>query len=429
MSNVGVSEIAATFIFAFAVIHSFVVTGIQKRAHQFPKGSVGEFIFHWLGEVEVVFGVWSFVYLIFLSFSSNLSTTFYYLESRNFTEPVFVFVIMTVSASRPILSAANYVIDFISGLLPFKKSIAFFISVFIIGPILGSFITEPAAMTVTGLILLDRFYKQNISYRLKYAMLGLLFVNISIGGTLTSFAAPPVLMVARQWGWDLVFMLTHFGWKAFVAVTISTLLISYRFRTELATVPFSKTKISDDNYAHKKIPAWIYFLHIFLLILIVVWAHQPVVFSGLFLLFLGLHYFTGKYQNKIHLRQGLLVGFFLSGLVILGGPQRWWLEPILLKLETWALYLGAVGLTAFTDNAALTYLGSQVQNLSEFSKYALLAGSVVGGGLTVMANAPNPAGFGILNSSFGVEGISPWQLFLSALPPTFIAMICFWFLK
>ncbi len=429
MPEVGVSEIAATVIFALAIFHTFLVKWVQKWAHRFPQGSFCEMIFHWLGEVEVVFGVWSFIYLIFLSLNSNLATAFNYLSGRNFTEPAFVFVIMTISASRPILSAANYLIDFISGLLPFKKSVAFFVSAFIIGPILGSLITEPAAMTVTALILLDRFYNQNISERLKYAMLGLLFVNISIGGTLTPFAAPPVLMVARQWGWDLFFMLTHFGWKAFIAVTISTLAISYRFRSELAKVPFSKTQNSDDNYAQKKIPIWIYCLYIFLLILVVVSAHQPVVFAGLFLLFLGLHSLTGKYQNKIHLRQGLLVGFFLSGLVILGGPQRWWLEPMLLNLETWALYLGAVGLTAFTDNAALTYLGSQVPNLSEVSKYALLAGSVVGGGLTVIANAPNPAGYGILNSSFGDKGISPGSLFLSAALPTLIAMICFWFLK
>lgn len=429
MLEVELSEIAATLIFLFAVIHTFLVKWVQKLARQFPKGSVGQILFHWLGEVEVVFGVWSIIYLIFLSLNSNLSTALSYLGSRRFTEPAFVFVIMMISASRPILSAANNLIDFISGLLPFKKPLAFFISVFIMGPVLGSFITEPAAMTVTALILLDRFYKKGISQNLKYAMLGLLFVNISIGGTLTPFAAPPVLMVARQWGWDLVFMLSHFGWKAVAAVTISTLVVTYRFHSELGSISLPTVKFSDSPSALKNIPIWSYCLHIFLLVLIVLSAHKPVMLAGLFLLFLGLHYFTSEHQNKISLRQALLVCFFLSGLVILGGPQRWWLEPLLMRLETWALYLGAAGLTAFTDNAALTYLGSQVPNLSAVSKYALVAGSVVGGGLTVIANAPNPAGYGILNSSFGDEGISPWKLFLSALPPTFIAMICFWFLK
>jgi hypothetical protein len=80
------------------------------------------------------------------------------------------------------------------------------------------------------------------------------------------------------------------------------------------------------------------------------------------------------------------------------------------------------------DNAALTYLGSQVEGLQEFSKYSLVAGSVVGGGLTVIANAPNPAGIGILGSSFGDDGVKPSRLLLYALPPTLIAAICFWFL-
>ena len=48
-------------------------------------------------------------------------------------------------------------------------------------------------------------------------------MNISIGGTLTHFAAPPVLMVARPWEWDTVFMFGHFGWRAALAIVVSTL--------------------------------------------------------------------------------------------------------------------------------------------------------------------------------------------------------------
>ena len=58
-----------------------------------------------------------------------------------------------------------------------------------------------------------------------------------------------------------------------------------------------------------------------------------------------------------------------------------------------ALFFGAAALTAITDNAALTYLGSLVEDISDQSKYSLVAGAVAGGGLTVIANAPNPAGF------------------------------------
>jgi Na+/H+ antiporter NhaD/arsenite permease-like protein len=92
------------------------------------------------------------------------------------------------------------------------------------------------------------------------------------------------------------------------------------------------------------------------------------------------------------------------------------------------LYFGATALTAITDNAALTYLGSLVEGISDELKYALVAGAVTGGGLTVIANAPNPAGAGILQSAkaFGGTGISPLGLFLGAVPPTLVAVAFFW---
>jgi predicted cation transporter len=152
------------------------------------------------------------------------------------------------------------------------------------------------------------------------------------------------------------------------------------------------------------------------------------VFFGVFMLFLGLVAATREYQDPLKLKEGLLVGFFLAGLVTFGDLQQWWLEPLISSMNATWLYYGATGLTAITDNAALTLLGSQVPNLSEEMKYALLAGAVSGGGLTVIANAPNPAGAGILQSAaaFGGEGINPGKLFLGATIPTAIAIACFW---
>ncbi len=100
------------------------------------------------------------------------------------------------------------------------------------------------------------------------------------------------------------------------------------------------------------------------------------------------------------IREGLMVAFFLAGLVVLGGQQKWWLQPLLADMGPTALYFGATLLTAITDNAALTYLGSLVDGVSEAFKYSMVAGAVTGGGLTVIANAPNPAGFAILKDSF-----------------------------
>lgn len=418
------TEITATVCFALAILHTFLVKRFQHLAHSYPSGSVGENLFHLLGEIEVVFGFWAGLYLLAVMLTAGASEAIQYLEGQNFTEPAFVFVIMTVCSTRPILAMAEWLIGFLARWIPLQQPIAFYFTTLTVGPWLGSLITEPAAMTVTALILLERYYRQGISKKLMYATIGLLFVNVSIGGTLTPFAAPPVLMVASKWDWGLYFMLTHFGWKGIVASAISTGLVAYRFRKELANLNWADLRKNSNT----DLPFWVTAIHLVMLFFIVATAHHMTVFIGLFLFFLGIVSVTKEYQRGLKLREGLLVAFFLGGLVVLGTPQRWWLEPILTQLSTLPLYLGAMGLTAITDNAALTYLGSQVPTLSESSRYALVAGSLVGGGLTVIANAPNPAGYGILNASFGEDKISPLGLFASALIPTLIAGLVFWFL-
>lgn len=413
----------ATACFVLAILHTFSVKFFQSRSHKYPEGSVGENIFHLLGEVEVVFGIWAGIFIFFFMLIAGPKEAISYLEQRNFTEPSFVFVIMAICASKPILQLSEKIIRSAGNLIPVQKNLGFFMATLIVGPLLGSFITEPAAMTVTALILLKNLYNHKISDKLRYATIGLLFVNVSIGGTLTPYAAPPVLMVAPKWNWDLSHMFLNFGWKAIVAVIISTLIISYRFRKEIAGLePQAKTENA------LIMPGWVTGVHLLILGLVVLASHYLVLFVGVFLFFLGVTSVTKEYQDDLKIREALLVGFFLAGLVVLGGYQSWWLEPILSQLTALPLYLGSMGLTAFTDNAAITYLGSQVPNFSDASKYALVAGSVVGGGLTVIANAPNPAGYSTLNSSFGTDGISSGSLFISALVPTLVAAICFWFL-
>jgi hypothetical protein len=422
-----ITELFATLCFALAILHTFSVKFFQRLGNRFREGSVAENLFHLLGEVEVVFGLWALVLLIFMGLQLSPSGAIQYLESRDFTEAGFVFVILAICSTKPILSLASRLMELLSRTLPLPRPIAFYATCLTIGPLLGSLITEPAAMTVTALILLDRFYKKGISEPLRYATLGLLFVNVSIGGTLTPFAAPPVLMVARPWGWDLSHMLANFGWKALIAIVISTAWVSFRFRRELSKLPWSASSKEKRN-AEPPPPAWLTLLHLGFLFATILSAHHLVVFVGLFLFFLGLVSVTHEHQDELALREGLLVAFFLGGLVILGGMQRWWLEPLLSQLSAFSLFAGSTLLTAITDNAALTYLGTQVPSLSEVSRYALVAGAVTGGGLTVIANAPNPAGYGILNSSFGPEGISPGRLFLGALVPTLVTGACFWIL-
>ena len=120
-----------------------------------------------------------------------------------------------------------------------------------------------------------------------------------------------------------------------------------------------------------------------------------------------------------------MVAFFLAGLVVLGGQQQWWLQEVLSRMNETTLFYGAAALTAITDNAALTYLGSLVDGVSDDYKYSLVAGAVAGGGLTVIANAPNPAGFAILKDNFEDQSIGALGLFAAALPPTLVVIACF----
>ena len=140
--------------------------------------------------------------------------------------------------------------------------------------------------------------------------------------------------------------------------------------------------------------------------------------------FLGFLTATAAYQTEIDLKTPLLVGFFLAGLVIHGGLQAWWITPLLSRLGETSLFLGATVLTAFNDNALITYLSTLVPDLTMSLKTAVVEGAVTGGGLTVIANAPNPAGQALLSRYF-VDGVKPLYLAAAALVPTLIAAAAF----
>lgn len=413
-------ELIGAALFAIAILHTFATRFFEHLAHTRPTHAG---LWHLLGEVEVVFGFWAMVLMIAMFAIIGASAATEYIESRNFTEPMFVFAIMVIAGTRPILRTATAAVGLIARAAPLPGSMASYFTVMALVPLLGSFITEPAAMTLAALILRDQFFSRGLSTRLKYATLGVLFVNISIGGTLTPFAAPPVLMVAGKWGWDINFMLAEFGWKAAIAVSINALGVTLAFRRELAAITTAKASSADEA-----VPPFLTLVHIAFLCGVVVFAHHPPLFLGLFLFFLGISHAYARHQDRLILKEGLLVAFFLAGLVVLGGLQQWWLQPLLMSMSSDAVFIGATALTALTDNAALTYLGSLVEGLSDDFKYALVAGAVTGGGLTIIANAPNPAGTSILKGSFDDEAVNPGGLLLAALLPTLVAGLAFRFL-
>ena len=406
----------AAAVFALALIHSFSTHWFEHLAHTRPRHAG---LWHLLGEVEIVFGLWATV-LMLLSFGLiGQNATLEYLESRNFTEPLFVFAIMVIAGTRPVLALARAGVLRLAAMWPGSQSLAMYLLVLSLVPLLGSFITEPAAMTLGALLLRDTVFSQAVSNRLKYATLGVLFVNVSIGGTLTPFAAPPVLMVASVWQWDFAFMLKTFGVKSALAVGVNALAATWLQRGELGALT-TQPPANDTP-----VPTSVVLVHLLMLAGVVVFAHHPVVFIGLVLLFLGFATAYREHQSPLILREALLVSFFLGGLVVLGGLQQWWLEPLLMGLSADAVFYGATALTAITDNAALTYLGSLVPGLSDEFKVALVAGAVTGGGLTLIANAPNPAGASILKTSFRNHAISPARLFMNALMPTAVSIAAF----
>ena len=406
-------EIAAAVLFGIALVHTFSAHQLHRLGRRYPKH---EGLFHLLGEVEVVFGFWALVLVLAMAVLEGWGDAVHYVETREYTEPLFVFVIMVIAASHPVLQTLRAVIAWCARLLPLSTELATAWLCLALLPLLGSLVTEPAAMTIAALLLAPRVFRPGMPERLKYLALGVLFVNVSIGGTLTSYAAPPVLMVAGTWQWDTAFMAATFGWKAAVAVLVNATVACWLMRGPLRDAPPPSTE--GDGPA---VPLAVRAVHIGFLAAVVLTAHYRVVFFGLFLFFLGFTTAYGRYQRPLLLKEALLVAFFLAGLVVLGGMQQWWLEPIVSGMDANVLFFGALGLTAFTDNAALTYLGSLIDGLPDASKYALVAGAVAGGGLTVIANAPNPAGVALLRRGFRDGTIGAGGLLLGALGPTAVA--------
>jgi hypothetical protein len=441
----------ATAIFVLAILHTFMAAKFRHWAHELEEAHAAKLalrkndedadgdghpdevsfkgqILHFFGEVEAVFGIWVLALVAALGFSKGWATVVDYVGHRvNFTEPMFVVVIMALASTRPVLRVAEQCLRAIASLG--KESVAaWWLSILIIAPVLGSFITEPAAMTIAALLLARQFYELKPSPKFAYATLGLLFVNVSVGGTLTHFAAPPVLMVAAPWNWDLAFMFTQFGWKAVTGIVVATSLYALYFRKELAGLNAARVVSRQSAQVKEKsepsVPVWITVVQLGFMAFTVLVAHHPALFVGGFLFFLAFAQATAHHQGRLDLKPSMLVGFFLAGLVVHGGLQGWWIQPVLSRLGEMPLFLGATALTAVNDNAAITYLATLVPDFTDELKYAVVAGAVTGGGLTVIANAPNPAGQSILQRYFP-QGVSPLGLFIGALLPTVIMGVAF----
>ena len=452
--------LVATLIFFCAIIHTFLASKFMKISHRLQERhdakiraegrtaddkphdeaiddvSHSATIMHFLGEVEAVFGIWlvplAIAFLVHFGISWDSWHRFEeFIGNVHYTEPLFVVVIMAISSSRPILRFAENALERAAS-LGGKTAGAWWLSIMCIAPIFGSFITEPAAMTIAALLLGKKFYALRPSVRFSYATLGLLFVNVSVGGTLTHFAAPPVLMVVRPWNWDIAHMFVNFGWKAFFGVLICNGLYYAVFKKEFAKLNRAQGEQSGAPLRwHDRddpIPWYVTLVHLGFLAWTVFTLHVPALFIGGFLFYLAFVQATEHHQNAVVLKGPLLVGFFLAALVTHSKFQGWWIDAIISQLGDVPLMVGSTILTAFNDNAAITLLATQAYELTDAAKYAVVAGAVTGGGLTVIANAPNPAGQSILRKYFG-GGVSPAGLFLGAVGPTIIMGLFFMLIR
>ncbi len=439
-------NLVSTVIFLLAIIHTFFAPKILKLSHQVQHRheeklkaihgddlgekvphrfhqSIPAAILHFLGEVEAVFGIWVIPLAIAIVIAKGPDVMRTYIDQTvTYTEPLFVVVIMAIAASRPVVQAAVRILGLVAG----KSPARWWFALLTIGPLLGSLITEPAAMTICAVLLGREFYRLGPSLKFMYATLGLLFVNVSVGGALTNFAAPPVLMVAAKWGWTSGYMFTQFGGRAIAGIILSNIIYFAIFRKEFARMTENKSGVSlDESERQEPVPLWITAVHLAFLGWTVLFAHEPALFIGGFLFFIGFTIATTEYQDDLNMKSPMLVGFFLAGLVVHGGLQGWWIEPVLSRLGEFPLLIGATILTAFNDNAAITYLATLVPSFSDNLKDAVVSGAICGGGLTVIANAPNPAGQSILQKYFPEGSIAPGGLLLAALAPTFVMLFFF----
>ena len=437
--------VAGTLVFFAAVAHAFLCPSIARLAHRAEKlGGLKGAALHLLGEVEAVFGLWAIVLFLLMvcwpgkgwDFAARYVETGEYVATGSggpskFIEPLFVFVIMVMAASKPVMALASGLLGGVGRIFGGSATAHWFV-VLTLAPLLGSLITEPAAMTIGAMLLSAQFYRLKPSESLRYATLALLFVNVSVGGSRTHFAAPPVVMVAAKWGWGLKDVFAHFGLAAIVSILLSNLTYLLWFRRELTTLK----GVAEESAAAPPMPVWVVVFPLACMVctVLMLTEHRPVLMMGGFLVFLAFTAATSRWQPAPALRGPALVGFFLAGLVVLGGVQGWWISPVLGRMGEGALLAASTVLTAFNDNAAVTYLASQVPAFSaagpeaEALRHAVLAGALAGGGLTVIADAPNPAGQSILAPWF-TEGVSAWRLFLWALAPTGLALGCFIWLK
>ncbi|MCH9626004.1 MAG: hypothetical protein S4CHLAM123_11910 [Chlamydiales bacterium] len=431
-------QIASTLIFVCAIIHMFLTPSLYdlsiklgKKKELFPERwkhyhFLSEIIYL-LSEVEVVFGIWLIPLLIVFSLLVGWSEATAYINSRDYTLALYITVVLVVIGSRPIIAFAERILEWVARLGKDSPG-AWWWTILTVGPLFGAIIKEPAAMALSAILLGHKFYKYRPSKLFQYATLGLLFANISVGGMLTTFASRALFIVADKWQWDWKYMLVRFGWKALLGILLSNTLYYFIFRKEFARSFPEKLPPIERDEKERHTPFWITFVHIIFLTLVVISSESPALFIGIFILFLGFWRATSFYQSPLHLNSAILIGFFFAALIVHGELQEWWVIPIIQDLSNFGAMIASFVLSAFMDNAIVSYITLDIPQANELKHYLVISGAMSAGALTVVANAPNPIGHSVLRPSFNGK-ISFLNLFLGAVTPCMIFLAIFWFFR
>lgn len=429
-------------IFIFATIHTFIAHRFPALANKYEvgirpyasgshldentsthRGFYAE-LFDFLGEVEVVFGIWCIPLFAAITFFYGWEAVLDYINRENYKESLFIVVVMAIASTVPCIRFAEYLFGKISN-LGGGTPLAWWVSVLTVGPFLGSLIKESVVMTVSAVILGKHFFSYRPPIRLAYATLALLFVNISMAGTLTNFGSTSVSMVAKPWGWDSRFMLMTFGWKALLGILIGNSLYFFYFRSDFKNMLAFKN-LQNEPEAKTQVPLWISVVHVAFLAWLILNSENSLIALGSFVLFLGFYQATAAHQSYLSLRTPIMVGFFIASLIVHGGLQAWWIEPIVESLNESSAMLTTMFISAFANNTTINYLMTHIPKISDSMKVALFTGTLLGGGLTIMANGPNIVGYSLLSKYFSGQ-LKFGTLFVMALIPTLILFVVFWF--
>ncbi|MBF6907459.1 hypothetical protein HN295_20045, partial [Acinetobacter baumannii] len=114
-------QLVGAILFACALVHTFSAKLFERLADRYPRH---EGLFHLLGEVETVFGFWAFILIVAMALLEGGGRAMDYAESRQFTEPLFVFTVMVIAASRPILDAVDFHLRTAARLAPVRTEVA-----------------------------------------------------------------------------------------------------------------------------------------------------------------------------------------------------------------------------------------------------------------------------------------------------------------